>query len=519
MAILNLRKVPDELAFALRVEALSVGMTVKEYCVAVLELRGNLGPGMKELIQRRRRGRGGEREEREEGEAQKKIAESLEGGGAREGGGPPEKALPAVGKAQQYVDARFREVFRGVKLNIGLKAQGHLETVERLRSEGRSWDEVGEAIGWAGKAVEEWYGIECAPASEGGIGEDIDRADQEAYLGKKSAEEIGAEFASEMIENLRESGRRREALKMPEWSEERMRELAEAEPGGLMACSPEILGHMLEDAKTDQATAYKLHLAGVELDREIITRWKLMGEPVSTLAAMLDRWAAKEGPDWINVCRHALADAEEVAGISEEAAKIFHSRGVPLSREILVRWGLAENYKPKLEGVDGVEGRSAAGKAKRGSRRSAAAVPAGDDGAQSGEVGVGKPEVGDGSGKVKGDNWDGDGGNGVHHARGQKTGNDKDGIPQASNSESSGSSGGIGGGTVNREALKEICAGNVSSVYETFKIDNPGLYEHIPDAEIPICGEKFYNEVDGENYICGKDKHGPKVKHGDWIKA
>jgi len=37
--------------------------------------------------------------------------------------------------------------------------------------------------------------------------------------------------------------------------------------------------------------------------------------------------------------------------------------------------------------------------------------------------------------------------------------------------------------------------------------------------EIDLCGEKFYNDVDGENYVCGKEKHGPKVKHGEWIKV
>jgi hypothetical protein len=62
---------------------------------------------------------------------------------------------------------------------------------------------------------------------------------------------------------------------LPRWSEERMREMADAEPGGLMACSPDILGHMLEDAKFDAATAAQLHLAGVELDREILVRWGL----------------------------------------------------------------------------------------------------------------------------------------------------------------------------------------------------------------------------------------------------
>ncbi len=37
--------------------------------------------------------------------------------------------------------------------------------------------------------------------------------------------------------------------------------------------------------------------------------------------------------------------------------------------------------------------------------------------------------------------------------------------------------------------------------------------------EVDLCGCQSYNEVDGENYICCMEKHGPKVKHGDWLKV
>jgi hypothetical protein len=39
MAVLNLRDVPDQLAYDLRVEAAKVKMGIKEYCVAILEQR------------------------------------------------------------------------------------------------------------------------------------------------------------------------------------------------------------------------------------------------------------------------------------------------------------------------------------------------------------------------------------------------------------------------------------------------------------------------------------------------
>ena len=39
-------------------------------------------------------------------------------------------------------------------------------------------------------------------------------------------------------------------MKFPQWSEKRLRELADAEPGGLMACSPEIWGAMSAEERS-----------------------------------------------------------------------------------------------------------------------------------------------------------------------------------------------------------------------------------------------------------------------------
>lgn len=61
-------------------------------------------------------------------------------------------------------------------------------------------------------------------------------------------------------------------------------------------------------------------------------------------------------------------------------------------------------------------------------------------------------------------------------------------------------------------SLREIAAGNTSKL-NNFAQD----YDSEP-VEVDLCGFKSYNEIDGENYICGLEKHGPKVKHGEWIK-
>ena len=45
----------------------------------------------------------------------------------------------------------------GVKIKVGLRAQGHIPTVERMLADGRTWDEIGKEIGWHGPTVKEWY--------------------------------------------------------------------------------------------------------------------------------------------------------------------------------------------------------------------------------------------------------------------------------------------------------------------------------------------------------------------------
>lgn len=192
----------------------------------------------------------------------------------------------------------------------------------------------------------------------------------------------------------------------------RLKQIAEQEPGGLMACSPDIFRELKEAAKIDVAVATKLHLAGVELDREILVRWGLVEN-------------YKPKMDFCGTC-----------GNLHVAGEIYNHNFV----------------RRDLDG--GVEKQGAAGK----DRRDYEADSDGDDGAKSPAVGVGKPEV-------------------------------------------------------NMDLLRAIAAGKIP------KEVSASVDYLSQEIEVDLCGFKSYNDVDGENYICGKEKHGPKIKHGEWVKV
>jgi hypothetical protein len=40
---------------------------------------------------------------------------------------------------------------------FGLRAQGHIPTIECMLGEGKSWDEIGQAISWCPKTAKEHY--------------------------------------------------------------------------------------------------------------------------------------------------------------------------------------------------------------------------------------------------------------------------------------------------------------------------------------------------------------------------
>ena len=60
----------------------------------------------------------------------------------------------------------LEEIFKGVKVRVGLKQQGHMQTVKLMLLDGKSWDEIGFTIGWSGKAVKEWYEMENEECSQ-----------------------------------------------------------------------------------------------------------------------------------------------------------------------------------------------------------------------------------------------------------------------------------------------------------------------------------------------------------------
>ena len=45
---------------------------------------------------------------------------------------------------------------------FGLRAQGHLPTVERMLAEGATWGEIGREIGWCPVTAERFYGMEAS---------------------------------------------------------------------------------------------------------------------------------------------------------------------------------------------------------------------------------------------------------------------------------------------------------------------------------------------------------------------
>ena len=47
-----------------------------------------------------------------------------------------------------------------LQVRIGLRAQGHMPAVEKMLRDGKTWDDIGAAIGWHGPSVREWWSRE-----------------------------------------------------------------------------------------------------------------------------------------------------------------------------------------------------------------------------------------------------------------------------------------------------------------------------------------------------------------------
>ena len=51
----------------------------------------------------------------------------------------------------------FAELFEDVRIKFGLRAQGHVPTIERMLADGKSWDEIGAVIHWHPKTAKEYW--------------------------------------------------------------------------------------------------------------------------------------------------------------------------------------------------------------------------------------------------------------------------------------------------------------------------------------------------------------------------
>lgn len=48
-------------------------------------------------------------------------------------------------------------VLENAEVAFGLKAQGHIPTIEKMLAEGRTWEEIGRTIGWCPETARRHY--------------------------------------------------------------------------------------------------------------------------------------------------------------------------------------------------------------------------------------------------------------------------------------------------------------------------------------------------------------------------
>lgn len=206
-------------------------------------------------------------------------------------------------------------------------------------------------------------------------------------------------------------------------------------------------------------------------------------------AQEMKKIAEEDGGGFSTISPETLDTIKDRAKIDVEMAKVLHEAGVELDREILVRWGLAENYKPiTFENQRGVPGSEVV--VNRNQIR-----PLVDRNKSEDEVGGGKDMEGSQSGESR--------------ASAGKNRRIAKGLPKNDDGGKSIAMG-VGKPKVDIEALRNICAGKtIQQVFANIQRRD----------EVDLCGFKSYNEIDGENYVCGKEVHDSKVKHGEWLKV
>lgn len=200
-------------------------------------------------------------------------------------------------------------------------------------------------------------------------------------------------------------------------------------------------------------TCGQVHTEGEYFNHNFVGRKNTVGIPV------IERGKLIPAEDLVRYTKQAETDGN--------MAFMLYSAGVELDREILVRWGLAENYKPKTEEKGGAQGTGKTSKSGGNSGESGGSHPVSSDGDESPAVATGKPGV-------------------------------------------------------NMQALRDICAGKFKAAADSSVADDrewaKAKAERPDPYEVDLCGFKSYNEEDGEWYVCTKEKHGVKIKHGEWIK-
>lgn len=210
----------------------------------------------------------------------------------------------------------------------------------------------------------------------------------------------------------------------------------------------------------------------------------------------------RDGSVSVGYTETRVAEMKEAAKTDKDVACALHTAGVELDRDILVRWGLAENYKPiTFEDQRGVPGSDVV--ANRNQVR-----PLVDKNKSEDEFGGGKDVEGNKGGK-----------SGASAGKNRRVAK---GLPKNDDGGKSVAVG-VGKSKVDMAALRDICAGNVPAEKDIWaapltkeQVDSPNFGQPI---EVNLCGFKSYNEIDGENYVCGKEVHDSKVKHGEWLKV
>ena len=55
------------------------------------------------------------------------------------------------------IDKKAWDILMNTRVLFGLKAQGHLPTIERMLENGATWEEIGKKIGWCPETAKEDY--------------------------------------------------------------------------------------------------------------------------------------------------------------------------------------------------------------------------------------------------------------------------------------------------------------------------------------------------------------------------